>query len=186
MIKTMRTTTAKKGLFGSISRYLSPITLLSLIALVGCTIRYSFSGASVDYTQTKTVSVAYFNNMAAMVAPSLSSTLTDELVQKLQRETKLQIVQEDGDMTFSGEIIDYRSDPISISAEELAVQNRLTIAVRIRFVNKAMPQNSYEKSFSNYADYPSSSMLTSVEGQLIPEICKKLVDDIFNAALSQW
>lgn len=158
---------------------------ITLVA-VGCTVRYSFSGASVDYTVTKTVSVAYINNMAAMVAPSLSSTLTDELIQKLQRETKLQIVEEDGDMTFSGEIIDYRSDPISISANEIAVQNRLTIAVRIRFVNKAQPDNSYEKTFSNYADYPSDRLLTSAEGQLIPEISKKLVEDIFNAALAQW
>lgn len=163
------------------------IVLLAItLAAVGCTIRYSFSGASVDYNLTKTVSVSYINNMAAMVAPSLSSTLTDELIQKLQRETKLQIVSEDGDLTFAGEIIDYRSDPISISANEYAVQNRLTIAVRIRFVNKAQPQNSYEKTFSNYADYASDKMLTSVEGQLIPEITKKLVEDIFNAALAQW
>ena len=156
--------------------------------MFGCTIRYSFSGASVDYNLTKTVSVAYINNMAAMVAPILSPTLTDELIQKLQRETKLRIVEEDGDMTFSGEVIDYKSDPISISGDEMAVQNRLTIAVRIRFVNKAQPELSFAegKVFTGYADFPSDRMLTSIEGQLIPEITKKIVDDIFNAALSQW
>lgn len=155
--------------------------------LSGCTVNYAFTGASVDYNLTKTVSVEYINNMAAMVAPILSSTITDELIQKLQRETRLQIVEEDGDMTFAGEIIDYKSDPISISAEEQAVQNRLTIAVRIRFVNKAQPNNSFpDKTFVGYGDYPSDQMLTSVEARLIPEITKKLVDDIFNAALGQW
>lgn len=158
-----------------------------LFSISGCTVHYAFTGASVDYNLTKTVSVAYINNMAAMVAPILSSTLTDELQQKLQRETRLQFVEEDGDMTFAGEIIDYKSDPISISAEaEAAVQNRLTIAVRIRFVNKAQPEQSFEKTFSNYGDYPSSQMLSSAESALIPEIVKKLVDDIFNAALGQW
>lgn len=157
-----------------------------LFSISGCTVHYAFTGASVDYNLTKTVSVAYINNMAAMVAPILSSTLTDELQQKLQRETRLQFIQEDGDMTFAGEIIDYKSDPISISAEEYAVKNRLTIAVRIRFVNKAQPNQSFEKTFSNYADYSSDQMLTSIESQLIPEIVKKLVDDIFNAALGQW
>lgn len=162
------------------------VCLIALLAPSGCTIHYAFTGASVDYNLTKTVSVEYINNMAAMVAPILSSTLTDELIQRLQRETRLQIVDEDGDMTFAGEIIDYKSDPISISAEEQAVQNRLTIAVRIRFVNKAQPGNSFEKTFANYGDYPSDQMLSSIEAQLIPEITKKLVDDIFNAALGQW
>ncbi|MEG0602743.1 MAG: LptE family protein, partial [Mucinivorans sp.] len=150
-------------------------TLAMLVSISGCTVHYAFTGASVDYNLTKTVNIQYINNMAAMVAPMLSSTLTDALIQKLQRETRLQIVEEDGDMSFAGEIIDYKSDPISISAEEHAVQNRLTIAVRIRFVNKAQPTNSFERTFVNYADYPSDQMLTSVESKLIPEITTKLV-----------
>ncbi|MEG0163139.1 MAG: LptE family protein, partial [Mucinivorans sp.] len=160
--------------------------LMVLITISGCTVHYAFTGASVDYNLTKTVSIQYINNMAAMVTPILSPQLTDALIQKMQRETRLQIVSEEGDMSFAGEIIDYRSDPISISANETAVQNRLTIAVRIRFVNKAQPNNSFERSFSNYADYPSDQMLTSVEAKIIPEIVTKIVDDIFNAALGQW
>lgn len=164
------------------------IAVLLIASSSGCSVRYSFTGASVNYALTKTVSVEYITNMAANVAPILSPTITDELITKLQRETKLQFVPEDGDMTFSGQIIDYKSEPISISGDEMAVQNRLTIAVRVRFVNKAQPQFSFkgDRVFTNYADYSSDKMLTSVESQLIPEICKKIVDDIFNAALSNW
>lgn len=164
------------------------VLIAAAISINGCTVRYSFSGASID-AAVKTVSVAYFPNMAAMVAPMLSSTLNDELISKIQRETRLQFVREgvEADVSFEGEIIDYRSEPIAISGNEHAVQNRLTIAVRVNFVNKIQPQYSIPgKVFTAYADYDSNQMLNSAEGKLIPEIVTKLVEDIFNAAFSNW
>lgn len=169
-------------------RYLYILLLSSLTALagIGCSVSYSFSGASVDYTKSKTVSVGYFNNMAAMVSPILSPTFTDELKNKLASQTRLQLVAEDGDLSFSGEITGYSSDPVAISGDEYAMMNRLTITVRVKFVNKAEPQFSFEKSFSNYEDYNTNMLLTQAEGTLIPQIVEKLVDDIFNEALSNW
>lgn len=166
------------------------LILILLVALTvnSCTVHYSFTGASID-PAVKTVSVAYFPNMAAMVAPILSPTLNDDLTTKIQRETRLQFVRDgiEADVSFEGEIIDYRSEPISISRDERAVQNRLTIAVRVNFVNKVQPEYSFSsKVFTAYADYDSNRMLTSAEGQLIPEIVEKLVQDIFNAAFSNW
>lgn len=169
-------------------RYLYTLLLAGLTALagIGCSVSYSFSGASVDYTKSKTVSVGYFNNMAAMVSPILSPTFTDELKNKLASQTRLQLVAEDGDLSFSGEITGYSSDPVAISGDEYAMMNRLTITVRVKFVNKAEPRFSFEKTFSNYEDYNTNQLLTQVEGTLIPQIVEKLVDDIFNEALSNW
>lgn len=162
------------------------LLMFPLLALVGCAVSYSFSGASVDYAKTKTVSVSYFNNMAAMVTPTLSSTLTDELTRKLTSQTRLQYVREDGDLAFSGEIVDYRSDPVAVSGDEYAIKNRLTITVKVKFVNKAEPRFSFEKNFSEYDDYNTTVLLTTAEGTLIPQIVEKLVDNIFNEALSNW
>lgn len=160
-------------------------SLIVSLALVGCSIRFSFSGASIS-ENVKTVSVSLFPNMAAMVAPILSSTLTDELITKIQRETRLEFTTQDADVTFEGEIIDYKSEPIAITGNETAAQNRLTIAVRVRFVNNIEEQYSFSKSFTAYEDYDSDQMLTSIEGSLIPEITEQLVEDIFNAAFSNW
>lgn len=162
------------------------LSLLLLAVLSSCAISYSFSGASVDYAKSKTVSVSYFNNMAAMVAPALSSTLTDELTRKLVTQTRLQSVREEGDLAFSGEIIDYRSEPVAVSGDEYAIMNRLTINVKVRFTNKAEPQNNFDKTFSEYADYNTTILLTTAETTLIPQIVEKLVDNIFNEALSAW
>lgn len=155
------------------------------VAQMGCSVRYAFTGASIS-PLIKTASVSYFNNFATLVTPILSPMLTDELTSKISRETSLQIVREDGDVSFEGEITDYRTDPVSISGNEFAQQNRLTITVRVRFVNKIQPENSYDKTYSEYGDYSTTSMLSSVESSLVPEIVEKLIENIYNDAFAQW
>ena len=63
------------------------ITALCAALLTGCgvAIKYSLSGASIP-PDAKTFSVAYFPNNATMVAPILSSTLTDALVDMFTRD----------------------------------------------------------------------------------------------------
>ncbi len=162
-------------------------TLIALMvgSLSGCTVKYSFSGASIPL-DAKTVSVPYFPNNAPMVAPSLSSTLTDALQDKFARQTKLQLVPTGGDLAFEGEITNYTSTPAAITAAETAAMNRLTITVKVKFTNIYEPQNNYNKSFSAFAEYDATSLLQDVQDSLITEICEQLVQDIFNAAVANW
>lgn len=157
----------------------------AMALLSACTVKYAFNGASIA-PDVKTASVAYFNNMAPMVAPSLSPSLTDALTQKIQRQTRLAIVREDGDTSFEGEIVGYSSSPIAISGDEYASRNRLTITVKVRFINKKDPKLSYDNSFSAYEDYDTNQMLITIQDQLIPQIIEKLVENIFNDAYSNW
>lgn len=162
--------------------------MLCLTVLTGCgvAIKYSLSGASIP-PDAKTFSVAYFPNNATMVAPILSSTLTDELVSKFSRQTRLQQVPEGGDFAFEGEIVNYTSTTASVSSDDYAQLNRLTITVRVRFTNAVDEQASFQnKTFSAYADYDSTKLLTEVEGELIPQIVEQLVTDIFQATASNW
>ena len=160
----------------------------TVTAFSSCKIKYSFSGASIP-PDAKTVSIAYFPNNAPMVAPILSATLTDALQDRFSRQTRLTLVREGGDLSFEGEITNYTSTPASITSsgeDAVAAMNRLTITVRVRFVNALDPKQNYDRTFSAFSDYPSSSLLQSVESQLIPEIVDMLVEDIFNAAVSNW
>ena len=154
-------------------------------AMTGCTISYSFTGASIP-TQAKTVSIAYFPNNAPMVAPTLSSTLTSSLEDKFARQTKLQIVEENGDLAFEGEITNYATAPAAVTAAETAARNRLTITVRVKYTSLYEPTLNYNKSFQAFAEYDASTLLQTVEDQLINEIVEQLVEDIFNAAVSNW
>ena len=154
-------------------------------AMTGCTISYSFTGASIP-TQAKTVSIAYFPNNAPMVAPTLSSTLTSSLQDKFARQTKLQIVEENGDLAFEGEITNYATAPAAVTAAETVARNRLTITVRVKYTSLYEPTLNYNKSFQAFAEYDASTLLQTVEDQLINEIVEQLVEDIFNAAVSNW
>lgn len=159
-------------------------TIVSLL-LVGCTVKYSLSGASIP-PEAKTFSVAYFPNNAPLVAPILSATLTDELTQRFATRTRLIQVPEGGDFAFEGEIIGYTSATSSVSSGDYAVQNRLTITVKVKFTNAIDDKMSYNKNFSAYADYDSTRLLTEVEGELITEIVEQLVTDIFMSAAANW
>ncbi len=165
------------------------ILVLSIAALLLCgcgvSIKYSLSGASIP-PDAKTFSVAYFPNNATMVSPILSSTLTDALVDIFSRRTRLQQVDEGGDFAFEGEITNYTSVTSSVSSDDYALLNRLTITVKVRFTNAIDETMSFNKTFSAYEDYESTQLLTEVEGTLIPQIVDKLVTDIFMAAASNW
>ncbi|MEE1103236.1 MAG: LptE family protein, partial [Alistipes sp.] len=85
--------------------------LLSTTLLSGCIFMkggYSLSGASIP-EGAKTFSVAFFPNNAPMVSPSLSTTLVEALKDKFSRQTKLKLVEENGDFAFEGEIVGYSS-----------------------------------------------------------------------------
>ena len=163
------------------------VSVAALVLLCGCglSIKYSLSGASIP-PDAKTFSVAYFPNNATMVSPILSSTLTEALVDIFSRRTRLQQVDEGGDFAFEGEITNYTSVTSSVSSDDYALLNRLTITVKVRFTNALDDTMSYNRTFSAYADYDSTQLLTEVEGTLIPEIVDQLVTDIFMAAASNW
>lgn len=173
----------------NIFRYLLlPLVVAGCLVLTGCIFMkggYSLSGASVPEA-AKTFSVAYFPNNAPMVSPTLSTTLVEELKDKFSRQTKLQLVEENGDFAFEGEITGYSSTTASVSSNDYALLNRLTIKVKVRFTNVVEPNNSFNREFSAFTDYDSSQLLTDIQSDLDAEIVKQIVNDIFMAAASNW
>lgn len=121
-----------------------------------------------------------------MVAPILSATMTDELTQRFASRTSLVQVEEGGDFAFEGEIVGYSSTTSSVSSGDYALQNRLSITVKVKFTNAIDDKMSFNKNFSAYADYDSTKLLNEVESELIPQIVEQLVTDIFQAAASNW
>lgn len=160
------------------------IACMITLSVVSCKF-YSFTGASIA-PEVKTFSVQTFLNVATMVAPILSSTLTDQLVEKFTRQTSLSPVRLHGDFAFEGEITNYTSTPVAITGDEYSALNRLSITIRVKFTNKYDAKASFNNSFTRFADYASGQPLQSVESSLIPQIVEELVTDVFNAAASNW
>ena len=150
----------------------------------GCGI-YSFSGASIP-PEAKTVSVQYFPNQAALINPTLSNDFTTALRDAMMNQTSLDMVDSGGDLAFEGEITDYRTTPVAITAGQTAAMNRLTITVNVRFVNVFDETKNFETKFTHYEDYPSEQDLNSVQESLTGTIIEALVEDVFNKALVNW
>ncbi len=146
---------------------------------------YSFTGASID-PSVKSFTVHFITNQAPIIVPSLSQRLTDALKNKFLTSTNLTQVQSGGDLEFSGAVISYQVNPVAAQANETAALNRLTISVNIDFVNHKNDKQSFNTTFSRYADYTSTSDLASVQEQLIKQINDQLVEDIFNKAVVNW
>jgi len=160
------------------------LTITLSISLASCGI-YSFTGASIP-TEAKTISVDYFTNKAATVQPSLSQVFTERLKDMLLEQTNLSLIENEGDLNFSGHISKYQIKPMAIKANETAGQNRLTIAVKVTYNNSLDAENNFEHTFSCYRDYDSVQNISDIENTLIEEITNELAEDVFNKAFVNW
>ena len=147
---------------------------------------YSFTGTSIQ-PDVKTITINYFEYKALKVNPNLSNSITEALKDKFTKMTKLEQVDMDGDLEIIGEVTGYDVKATAITANEQAAQNRLTVNVKIAFIDRKYPENSFEnKSFSAYADFDAMTSLDAVESQLCEEIVEQLCEDIFNATVANW
>lgn len=167
--------------------FASLLLIFAAVAFTACGVKISYSatGASIS-PAVKTFDVQYFQNRASLVQPELSQNITDALIDMCKAQTNLKMVSAAGDVTFEGEITDYRSQPLTVSGNEQAAKNRFTITIKVKFTNNIDPELSYEQSFSRYQDYDGSQNLADVESDLSEDIVKMLVEDIFNKAFVNW
>ena len=146
---------------------------------------YSFTGGSTG--DAKTIQIDYFPNNAILVEPTLSQKFTDALRDLFTRQTNLNLTTAGGDLYFEGEITDYKVIPITATADQAAAQNRLTITVRVRFYNKLVEEDDFEKTFSFYSDFDANSQLIGgVLETALEEIFERLTQDIYNASVAKW
>lgn len=167
---------------------LKKIGLVSLIVLLflseSCGV-YSFTGGSTG--DAETIQIDNFPNNAQLVEPGLSQEFTNALQDRFLRQTNLKLTNSGGDLLFEGEITQYRVIPIAATADQTAAQNRLTIAVRVRFYNRLVEEDNFEKTFSFFSDFDANAQLTgSVLETAYAEIFERITQDIFNASVAKW
>ncbi len=163
------------------------ILLLIVIStsFLGCW-KYSFTGASIPAT-TKTFQVNYFQNNALLIEPGLERDFTLALQDLILNQTRLALVKSGGDLTYEGEITEYRISPTTATADNRAAQNRLTIAVNVRFFDKNDENADLEQRFSFFYDYAGSAQLVGSQRDIaINAIFERITQDVFNATLAKW
>lgn len=169
-------------------RWICSIALAALVAITtsGCRISYRFTGASIDYDQTKTFSVADFVNRAALVYPPAAPLFTEQLRQLYKRQTRLEEIRSDGDFAIEGEIVGYDLAPIAVQEDAFASMTRFTLTVSVHFENKANPKKSFTRTFSAYTEFDSSSLFSAVQDDLLRQLSEDITKQIFNATAEDW
>ena len=160
--------------------------IIAALLLVSCTVSYKFNGASVDYTKTKTISITEFPIRAQLVYAPLGVNFNDALKDIYTRQTKLNFVNVNGDISLEGEITNYDLTPQAVKQDAYASETRLTVSVKVRYTNQANPEQDFDRSFSAYRDFSSTELLSNVQDALIEEIVTELTESIFNATLANW
>ena len=103
------------------------------------------------------------------------------------QQTNLDLVTSGGDLQFEGEIIGYKINPMTATAQQTAAQDRLTITVNVRFYNNKNEEDNFEQTFSNYYDYDANAQLTgSLLEDAFDEILERIIQDVFNASVAKW
>lgn len=162
------------------------ITTSLLTTAPGCKVNYSFTGADIP-AEAKTVSVGYFIATATLANPQVSQQFTNDMIAMVLTQTSLDVVDENGDLQFEGSIIGYKISPAAVQADtEAAAKNRLTMKVKVKYTNTIEPEKSFEKDFSQFADFNADDDLNDIEEGLIEIIDETLVQAIFNASLGSW
>ena len=128
------------------------LSLFLLLTLSSCSV-YNFTGTG--KIDAKTFQVNYFQNNAELIEPGIERTFTIELQEIIQNQTNLNLTNQGGDLLYEGEIVEYRITPMTATADQTAAQNRITIAVLVRFTNKNKEDDDFERRFSFYYDFSS-------------------------------
>lgn len=163
------------------------ISLLLLIFVVSsCRISYSFRTASIDYDLTKTLTIGRFINQAPLVYPPLEQRFNESMIDMFTRNTKLQLVDQNGDMEIEGEIVGYQLTPLAVQEDAFASETRLTMTVRMRFRNNKTDAPQMEETISANRTFSSNTVFDSIQDQLINELIDEIVDQIFNATMANW
>ena len=153
----------------------------------GCAISYKFNGASIDYSTTHSISVADFPNNAALVYPPLSTNLSEGIRDLYQRQTRLQVLRKGGDLELEGEITGYTLTPMSISAaDSYSAETKLTLTIRVRFINNVAPEDSFEKTYTAFQTFDSSRLLTDVQDELCRTMITEIAESIYNDTVAKW
>ena len=96
-------------------------------------------------------------------------------------------MKSNADLTYEGEIVEYRISPTTATANNTAAQNRLTVGINIRFYDKNDWEADFEKRFSFYYDYPGNvQLIGSQKDTALEEIFDRITQDVFNASLAKW
>lgn len=164
----------------------SSVLIVATILLISCSVSYKFNGASIDYSKTKTITIADFPIRSSYVWGPMASIFNNQLKDVFANHTKLIQVKRNGDLVIEGEITQYQQRNKSVTSEGHSAQTELSLTVNVRFTNNTNHQEDFERQFTSTSSYETTQSLNSVQEELVTQMVKDITDQIFNATVANW
>ena len=146
---------------------------------------YKFNETSID-PNINTFYIDRFEMRAQNAPPNLAETFEQALNQKIRQESRLDENQINPDIEFKGTISSFRVSSEAPQSGETVAFQRLTLSVRVEYVDNLNEERNWEQNFSRFADFGSDVSILDVQDELIEEINELLMEDIFNKAFTDW
>ena len=153
------------------------------IVLSGCT--YSFKGGSVP-PHLKTVAIPIIEDQSGYGDPYLRDTLTQVLVERFTNDNTLQLTDRNSaDSMLEGVVTDVKDAPEVLQGGEQVTLRKITVTVRMTFQDLKLRKKVWEKSYSDWGNYPSGGGLTQ-RNEGVQTAVEKLTEDILNDTVAGW
>ena len=175
-----------RTLYRRLKQYGLMLLMVLTLSLQACSVSYTFNGASIDYTKTKSIQIADFPIRANYVWGPMATIFNNQLKDQYANHTKLQQVRRNGDLKLEGEITRYEQRNKSVSAEGSSAQVELSMTVNVRFTNNVEHSQDFEQQFTATQSYDSNLSLNAVQEELVTQMVKDITDQIFNATVANW
>jgi hypothetical protein len=160
---------------------------LALI-MVSCKVSLGLAPiSSIDYSKVHTMQIVDFQNHADYVYGPLATTLNDQMKDLFMRQTRLSLVNNNGDIVIEGEITGYNQFNEAIDASGYSSKVRLTLTVNVSYTNNTNHEEDFEnRTFTAFQTYDATQLLTAVQDQLIEVMVKDISEQIFNSTVANW
>jgi outer membrane lipopolysaccharide assembly protein LptE/RlpB len=173
---------ARRTLISPLSRLL----LAAMVILSACSY-YSFTGATIP-AHLRTVAVPLAEDLSASPISGMDQQLTDLLVNRFVRQTRLQLAPSEGnaDAVLTARIERYQNQPTAVGGGDRAARNRVTITVAIRYLDRTRDEDMLQRTFNAFAEYDPIAEGVDGERRAAADALRSIADDAFTAATSNW
>ena len=92
----------------------------------------------------------------------------------------------EADVVLTARIDRYTNAPTSVSGQERAEFNRVTLTVWVRYYNRVEDKEMFQRTFNSFDDYDPIQGGLEQEEEAARNALENIADDIFTAATSNW
>jgi len=156
------------------------------ITLLISSCNYSFKGASPP-EGIKTIFIPTVRDESGFGLPTIGEEMTVLLKNKFINDNTLEYAEKtSADGMVECVIMSIVDEPLVVSGNEQVSKRKVTVTVSVNFTNLKKQKNIWEKDFSNWGEYDSSTGGFSKRDEGMRSAEDKITDDILLEVISNW